>query len=177
MTQPEPTPEPQNPTGEVTPPPASTGTIQYFPPRGAVLPQRTFQRRTRNGMLAISVIAALALGVVALVALFVGAVSSTVFTATGAVQVDCQTRQALSGAPIKAGDEVRIFRSESGEQVGKGRLDDELDAKGLAAAPASSRFRIPNIADDGAGYVVEAGSASGSLYDRAALESGILLDS
>ena len=175
MTQPEPTPEPQNPTGEVTPP-ASTGTIQYFPPRGAVLPQRTFQRRTRNGMLAISVIAALALAVIALVALFVGAVSSTVFTATGAVQVDCQTRQALSGAPIKAGDEVRIFRSESGEQVGKGRLDDELDAKGGSGA-CFVRFRIPNIADDGAGYVVEAGSASGSLYDRAALESGILLDS
>ncbi|MFT3715387.1 MAG: hypothetical protein QM774_05420 [Gordonia sp. (in: high G+C Gram-positive bacteria)] len=166
----------QPPNLDLPPQPQTPPQVQYFLQPGAMLPQRTWQRRSRVGVTAASVIVGLILAGIAGFALLGGSINQAVFTASGSLQIDCSTRQAVGGAPIREGDEVRLYDGKSGELLGKSRLGDQVTVKGGTGA-CFDRFTISRVVDKAPGYLVEAGTAPGRVYSRAQLEAGIDLAS
>ncbi|MFM9379240.1 hypothetical protein [Gordonia sp. VNK21] len=151
------------------------GELQYFQPSGPPLPTRTWQRRSRAWVFALSVLGAVALAGCAITAVIVGIDHNRHFTATGAVQVDCATGVAVSGAPIRAGDPVRIYDSKTGELLASARLGTEALARGSSTA-CFAVFTVDHVPLSSGGYLLEIGDAPGRLVSRAALEAGLVLD-
>lgn len=82
---------------------------------GPQLPRRTWQRKSRRPVIAVTVIASLLFAAIAVGAIGWGVFTPKYFTATGAMPADCSTEQAeVDGATVGIGTDVRIFHQTGG---------------------------------------------------------------
>jgi len=160
----------------MTYPPTPAGELQYFQPPGPALPTRRWQRRSRPWIWTISVIVGLLLLGLGGYALVRGTLEQQYFTATGAVQTDCRSGRAVSGADLGVGDPVRLYAADDGRELGSTTLDERLTAEGSSQV-CFAAFTLDDIYDVDGGYLLEIGGEPGRLISRAALEAGLVLDS
>ncbi|MFZ2512504.1 MAG: hypothetical protein WAW85_15605 [Gordonia sp. (in: high G+C Gram-positive bacteria)] len=120
-----------------------------------------------------SVLAALLLAGLATAALLAGVVSSSRFTAHGALQVDCTTRQAITGQPVGLGAPVRIYQVRSGEIVASTEFDrfEDLDAEACFAS-----FQVGDVPVADGGYLIRIGDLPARLVSKEALEQGVVFN-
>ncbi|WP_298443288.1 hypothetical protein [Gordonia sp. (in: high G+C Gram-positive bacteria)] len=149
--------------------------IQYFQPRGAFLPPRAWRRHDHGWVWVVSVLAALLLAAVTAVVLVFGIASTTKFTASGYVRVDCATKKALDGGPIGRGSRVRLYDAHSGSLIATTSLDRAVDVEAGKGA-CYEGFRIHDVRIVSRGYLVEIDDQPGQLVSRDALEAGTVLE-
>lgn len=164
----------------LVPPPASVQPpsvpqVQYFQPSGHYLPQPSWRRSSHRWVWIVSTGAAVLLAGGAITALVVGSLQQLQFTATGALPVDCHTRQALDGAPVGAGTQVQIFEADSGDLLATSALTATKDLKGGGGA-CFQTFRAADVDVVSGGYLVKLGDRAPQYSSREALEGGLLLD-
>lgn len=144
--------------------------LRFFLPPGAPLPTKQWQRRWKVGIRIGSIVMAVLFVVAAGVAIVVGTISSSHFTATGAVKVDCATKS-RPFSKIGLGSPVRIVDATSGELYGSTTLDDFTELKSGICLVA---FKVPDVPVANL-YSVEIGDDFQSLASAASLQGGALL--
>ncbi|MDY6811903.1 MAG: hypothetical protein SW127_23330, partial [Actinomycetota bacterium] len=137
---------------------------EYWLQPGPMLPQHTWQRRTRSVIILASALAGLLLAGVAVVALMVGSVNAATFSARGVVIC------ASGDGQIATGTAVRIY-DETGDELASTQLG--------APRTDGGRCELPFTADDvpaaRGGYVVRVGDAFQETVSESALEQGTVL--
>ncbi|MCF3938405.1 hypothetical protein [Gordonia tangerina] len=137
---------------------------EYWLQPGPMLPQRTWQRRTRSPIILVSAVAGLVLAAVAVLAVMVGSVAAASFGARGVVL--CAT----GAADVAPGSPVRIY-DETGEELASTRLG--------APRTEDGRCEMPFTADDvpaaRGGYVVRIGDSFQETVSESALSEGAVL--
>lgn len=141
---------------------------EYWLKSGPALPKRTWQRSTRTPVIIVSTLVALLLAAVAVVALLVGTVSRTSFTAHGVV-VCPQTF--TTDSRIAPGVAVRIY-DETGHGLGHTTLGAPEPYRGL---PCVLPFSVHSVQAGKSGYVVRIGDALQDTVSQAALKSTVVL--
>ncbi len=149
--------------------------LQYFQPRGPFLPPVRWRQHDYGWVWALSVIVILLIVCLSALALISGLARSSRFSAHGAVQVDCTTRQAVDGAPVGLGSPVRIYQVDSGEVIAETALNDFQDLQAGADACFVS-FRVDDVSTASGGYLVRIGDLPSQLVSKDALEQGILFN-
>lgn len=149
--------------------------IQYFQPPGPFLPPSRWRRGLRGWVWPVSVLAALVLTAVTVTVLILGIDRATSFTASGAVHVDCQTRQAVDGRPIGNGAPVRLYRLDDRTPIATTTLNKRRDFRAGEGA-CYQGFVIDDVRVDGGDYLLQVGDLPGRLVSRAQLEAGVSLD-
>ncbi|MDL9938128.1 hypothetical protein QSJ18_15350 [Gordonia sp. ABSL1-1] len=141
---------------------------------GPSLPRRSWQRRSRRPVIALSVVGAVLLAVLAVLALSVGVIRGLSFDADGQVAVDCETRTATvaGGGRIAAGDEVTIFAA-TGARLGSAKLVDL--GSGPGARDCVLGFTVSDVDVVDGGYVVALGKVYSQTVTEDALRSGVVL--
>lgn len=137
---------------------------QYWLQPGPMLPQRTWQRRTRSPIILISAIAGLVLAAVAVLAVMAGSVAAASFDARGVVL--CAT-----GTPaVPPGSAVRIY-DETGEELATTRLGSPRTDDGQCEMP----FAADDVPAARSGYVVRIGDSFQETVSETALSEGAVL--
>lgn len=141
---------------------------QYWLQSGPMLQQRTWQRSTRSPIMVISSLAGLAFAAIAVVALLVGSVNASFFTARGIVVCPSASVQAMQigpGTPVQISDE-------RGTELATTTLGQRRTAE-------SGRCELPFSAHDveagRGGYVVRVGNAFQETVSESALAAGAVL--
>lgn len=166
--------EPTTDNEQASPHPASPHTAQpdlrFFLPPGAPLPTKQWQHRWKFGIRIGSIAMAVLFVVVAGVAIVLGAISSSHFTAMGAVKVDCASKS-RPFSKIGLGSPVRIVDATTGELYGLTTLDDFTALKSGICLVSFEVSDVP-VADL---YAVEIGDDFQALASAASLQGGALL--
>ncbi|MGV9710117.1 hypothetical protein ACWDTI_05585 [Gordonia sp. NPDC003424] len=148
--------------------PTSAPQPEYWLTPGPMLKQRTWQRTSRVPVIIVSVIGVAALITVAVVALVIGSVSRSFFTARGVVlcsTLPIQARQITTGAPV-------VIFDESGAELASTSLGQRRNGEdGQCELPFSAR----SVEAGKSGYVVRIGDVLQETVSGPALQSGVVL--
>ncbi|KJR07082.1 hypothetical protein ACE11G_07365 [Gordonia sp. PS3] len=166
MTESIPNPEPALPSGGQAP-----SELRFFLPPGPPLSPKRWQRRWKIGIRVGSAVAAVVLIAFAALAIGSGVVSSSRYTATGAVEVDCTTRNMPRLPAVGFGSLVQIFDAQSGERYGQSTLD---RFRALPSGICLAGFEIRDVRVASL-YTVEIGRLYRTLVSEEALKDGALL--
>lgn len=158
-------PPPQS--GHVPVQPYQTTQPEYFQPRGAMLPQRTWQRRTRTVVIIGTVLGIAGLCAVAVLAVFGGVLSASSFTAKGYVVINCNA----TPSDVAPGSAVVIY-GETGDGLGRGRLG---NVERNDSSTCYMRFTIDDVRSGESGYLVQVGGVLQQTVSESALHDGVVL--
>lgn len=146
--------------------------VRFHLPPGPPLPPKTWQQRYRWPIRIGSVIVALAVTVLGVLALVVGVDSRSTITAAGAVTIDCGTRAAVGSAQVSFGDTVELYDADDvrGGPLATTRLD---TLRVMGGDTCFAEFEVDDVKTVDV-YVVRIGKTFRGLATAEGLRTGYL---
>ncbi|ALG86842.1 hypothetical protein ACH46_12120 [Gordonia phthalatica] len=145
--------------------------VRFFLPPGPPLPPKRWQRKWKIGIRLGSLIVGVAFVVGAIGALVFGVISSSYFTASGAVEVDCATRAKPFVTDVAVGSPVTIVDARTGEVYGSSTLG---DFTALKSGICLVSFEVEDVPVANL-YTVRIGKSFEALATADTLRGGALL--